>query len=94
LEQVQQDDPHEEAKKEPDAAPHARGLEDLTDAGEPVDEREHPGTLNDHAHREDREGKRGQAHGLPSTEPPDALPAGGLPGALATAGDGRSGLLP
>src|SRR5262245_22525637 len=45
LEQMEEDDPHEEAEEESHAARHARGVDDVTDAGEPVDEQEHPSTL-------------------------------------------------
>ena len=49
LEQTEQNDAHEEAEEEPGAATHARGLEDVTDAGERLDEQEHPCNLRDHA---------------------------------------------
>src|SRR5215475_33024 len=77
---MEQDDRQEDSEEEPDAAIRSPRLENVTDPGDPVDEEEYPCTLDDHAGCEQREGNQGEVHGLPSTEPPDGLPAGSLPG--------------
>src|SRR5215813_10923149 len=40
LDQMEEDDEHEDAEEEPDAPNHVRGFEDLTDPGNPVDHRQ------------------------------------------------------
>src|SRR6516164_10715272 len=73
---MEEDDEHEEAEEEPDAANHVRGIEDLTGPGDPLDHHQCPHTLDDHAGCEHREGNQDQVHGLASRELPDVPPAG------------------
>ena len=52
----------EEAEEEGHPTGRARGLEDPTDAREPVYEHQHPDALDDHARCEQRDGKHDETH--------------------------------
>ena len=91
LDQMEEDDEHEEGEEEPGAANHVRGLEDLTNPGQPVDHHQCSQTLDDHAGREHREGNQDQVHGLASRELPDVPPAAARDACLWGTGSARRG---
>src|SRR5262245_10429030 len=67
LDQMEQDDRQEEPEEERHATGRARGLEDQADTREPVNERQHPDALDDHAGNQQREAKQGETHEIASS---------------------------